>query len=150
MGAREGLELGHRVYTGGTFDCFHAGHANFLRQCRALAGVDGEVVVSLNTDRFITEYKGQPPIINYEDRRAVLEACRYVDQVVRNRGGRDSTLAILDVRPNIVAIDTGWAFKDYYAQMSFTQEWLDEHQITLVYLPRLEGISTTQIRERLA
>lgn len=137
------------VYTGGTFDCYHSGHANFLRQCRELAGPGGEVVVSLNTDAFITQYKGRPPIMPFDERKAVLESVRYVNRVVPNTGGPDSKIAILQVGPDIVAIDTGWAAQDYYSQMDFTQEWLDQAGILLVYLPRKEGISTTAIRERL-
>ena len=47
------------LYTGGTFDIFHYGHINFLRQCSKLAD---SVIVSLNTDEFIKEYKGRPPV----------------------------------------------------------------------------------------
>jgi len=114
-----------------------------------LAGEDGEVVVSLNTDAFVTAYKGRPPVIPYGERAAVLQAVRYVSRVVPNSGGPDSKVAILQVHPDIVAIDTGWAQQDYYKQMDFTQDWLDGQGILLVYLPRLEGISTTEIRERL-
>ena len=42
------------LYTGGTFDLFHYGHANFLKQCNLLAD---EVIVSLNTDEFIKKFK---------------------------------------------------------------------------------------------
>jgi cytidyltransferase-like protein len=137
------------LYTGGTFDCFHAGHVNLLRQCRQLVGDDGKVVVALNTDEFVEEYKGRAPVISFLDRWAVVKACRYVDVVVSNMGGADSTQAIKLIGPNINAIDTGWACKDYYAQMGFTQKWLDGKGIVLVYLPRKEGISTTEIRKRL-
>ena len=41
--------MGLSVYTGGTFDLYHAGHARFLARCAEL----GSVVVSLNTDEFI-------------------------------------------------------------------------------------------------
>lgn len=133
------------VYTGGTFDCFHAGHVNFLRQCSVL----GDVVVSLNTDEFIEEYKGRPPIMKYDERKKVLEACSYVTKVVKNVGGADSKKAILKVKPDIIAIDTGWAVLDYYKQMGFTQKWIDENDMVLVYLPRTQDISTTEIRKRL-
>lgn len=141
--------MGHRVYTGGTFDCFHAGHANFLRQCRALAGADGAVVVSLNTDEFILEYKRTPPVIEYGERAAVLEACRYVDLVVPNTGGRDSRPAILNVAPDIVAVGDDWERDAYFYQMGFNQGWLNENHIQLMFLPRYKGISTTEIRDRL-
>ena len=138
--------MSHVVYTGGSFDLFHAGHLNLLRQCRQLAGDDGEVVVSLNTSEFIEAYKGRPPADRYGVRYHKLMACSFVDRVVPNRGGADSKPAILDVQPTIIAIGTDWATRDYYAQMSFTQDWLDARNITLVYLPRLPGISTTELR----
>jgi glycerol-3-phosphate cytidylyltransferase len=137
------------VYTGGTFDLFHAGHVNFLKRCKEIAGELGSVVVSLNTDEFIKEYKGKPPIVSFSDRMAVLKACQYVDQVIANSGGADSKPTILQVSPNIIAIGTDWAKKDYYKQMQFTQDWLDEKDISLIYIPYTKGISSTEIKTRL-
>jgi len=137
------------VYTGGTFDLFHAGHVNFLKRCKEIAGELGSVVVSLNTDEFIKEYKGKPPIVSFSDRMAVLKACKYVDQVIANSGGADSKPTILQVSPNIIAIGTDWARRDYYKQMQFTQDWLDDKDISLIYIPYTKGISSTEIKTRL-
>ena len=136
------------VYTGGTFDLPHRGHVNFLKTCKKIAGVGGIVVVSLNTDEFITEYKGKPPIMSFEERKAVLEEFRSVDLVIPNIGGADSKPAIRSVMPHFIVIGSDWAKKDYYKQMDFTQEWLDVNGITLIYIPYTEGISTTKIKER--
>lgn len=136
-----------RAYTGGTFDLFHRGHGNFLYHCSKIAD---EVVVSLNTDEFIEEFKGKPPIISYEDRKAVLEDCAWVDTVIPNVGGEDSKPAILSAMPDFIIIGDDWAKKDYYKQMSFTQEWLDDLDITLIYIPYTKGISTTEIKRRLS
>lgn len=135
-----------RIYTGGTFDLFHSGHANFLRRCKQL----GEVIVALNTDEFILQYKQRRPIMSYAERAATLEACRYVDKVIPNVGGADSKLSIESVQPDIIAIGTDWARKDYYAQMSFTQDWLDQRHIGLLYIPYTSGISTTELKARSA
>lgn len=137
------------VYTGGTFDLFHAGHVKFLRQCKRIAGLDGRVVVSLNTDEFIEAYKGKAPVMSFDERKAVLMACRYVDSVVENIGGVDSKPAILNVLPDFVVIGDDWAKKDYYAQMQFTQAWLDELKIVLCYVPYTAGISTTELKKRI-
>lgn len=139
----------NKVYTGGTFDHFHSGHVNFLRQCKKLAGDNGEVIVSLNTDEFILSYKGRRPVMSYKERKEVLEACRYVDRVIPNKGGSDSKPAVLEIMPNIIAIGTDWKEKDYYKQMDFTQEWLDKWEITLVYIQYTQGISTTEIKRRI-
>lgn len=134
------------LYTGGTFDIFHFGHANFLQKCKLISD---RVVVALNTDEFIQTYKGKPPIMTYAERERSLLQCQYVDDVVPNIGGADSRPSILEVQPTIIAIGSDWAKKDYYKQMSFTQEWLDKHNMVLVYIPYTEGISTSEIKRRL-
>lgn len=135
-----------KLYTGGTFDIFHYGHVNFLRQCSKLAE---EIIVSLNTDEFIQSYKGVPPIMSYDEREKSLRSCKYVSDVIPNVGGSDSKPAILSVKPDIIAIGDDWAKKDYYKQMQFTQKWLDDNNILLVYLAYTEGISTTEIKKRI-
>ena len=137
--------MGLRVYTGGTFDLFHAGHVEFLKQCALI----GEVVVALNTDEFIETYKGKPPVMSYNERKTVLEACRFVSAVVKNEDGADSKPTILAVEPNVIVIGSDWARRDYHKQMNFTQDWLDTHNIWLCYIPYTQGISTTAIKARL-
>jgi glycerol-3-phosphate cytidylyltransferase len=135
-----------KLYTGGTFDLFHRGHVNFLRMCKEIADV---VIVSLNTDEFIYEYKKELPILDYQHRKDVLLSCKYVDEVIPNIGGQDSKPAICSINPNYIAIGSDWAKKDYYKQMGFTQDWLDENNIILIYLPYTDMISTTEIKKRL-
>lgn len=133
------------IYTGGTFDLPHSGHVNFLKKCAKL----GEVVVSLNTDEFIESYKGKPPVMSYKEREAVLKEFRSVKFVVPNEGGADSKPTILSIKPTIIAIGSDWARRDYYSQMSFDQDWLDEQGISLMYIPYTDGISTTDLKRRL-
>lgn len=142
--------MGQIVYTGGTFDLFHSGHVRFLKQCKRIAGNDGKVVVSLNRDEFIEAYKGKAPVMSFAERAEVLEACRFVDEVIPNDGNADSKVAILKVQPNFVVIGDDWAKKDYYAQMQFTQDWLDAREIVLIYVPYTAGVSTTDLKRRIA
>lgn len=141
--------MGLRIYTGGTFDLFHAGHVNFLKQCHEIAGLSGTITISLNTDEFIYEYKKAYPILNYEQRYEVLKSCKYVDFVIPNSGGVDSKPAIEECKPDIIAIGSDWARKDYYKQMGFNQDWLDERNISLIYIPYTKGISSTLIKQKL-
>ena len=142
--------MGLRIYTGGTFDLFHVGHLNLLKRCHEIAGFNGQVIVSLNTDEFIEKYKGKKPLISYEDRKAILESCRYVDSVIENYGGIDSKESILSAQfINVIAIGSDWATKDYYKQMNFTQDWLDEQGISLIYIPYTKRISSTLIKQKI-
>lgn len=142
--------MGLRIYTGGTFDLFHIGHLNLLKRCHQLAGLTGQVIVSLNTDEFIYKYKKKYPVIPYEDRKAILESCKYVHLVIKNSGDEDSKKSILFAGAiDIVAIGSDWAKKDYYKQMNFTQDWLDEQGISLIYIPYTKKISSTLIKQNL-
>jgi glycerol-3-phosphate cytidylyltransferase len=137
--------MGLKVYTGGTFDLFHSGHVAFLRKCALV----GSVTVSLNTDEFIKAYKGRSPVMSYAEREAVLLGCKYVDAVVPNVGGADSKIAIELAAPDFVIIGSDWARRDYYKQMQFDQDWLDERDISLCYIPYTSGISTTELKKRI-
>jgi glycerol-3-phosphate cytidylyltransferase len=128
---------------------FHSGHVRFLKACRRLAGQDGEVVVALNTNAFIEAYKGKLPIMSFAERKEILLGCKYVDSVVANIGGADSKPSIELVMPDYVVVGDDWARKDYYAQMQFTQEWLDQLDIQLIYVPYTSGISTTDLKARI-
>lgn len=138
------------VYTGGTFDLFHSGHVNLLKRCKEIAGLDGMVVASLNTDDFIWQFKNKKPICSEDERAEVLLACRYVDRVVMNVGGADSRISIDQVQPNYIVVGSDWAEKDYHSQMGFDQKWLDERGIGLVYVPYTKTISSSAIRSRMS
>lgn len=133
------------LYTGGTFDLFHYGHVSFLKQCSKICD---NVVVALNTDEFVAEYKTQT-IMSYKERELSLQACQYVTKVIPNLSGADSKPTILSVKPTVIAVGDDWAHKDYYKQMQFTPEWLEEKDIVLVYIPYTRGISTSEIKKRI-
>lgn len=137
--------MSEHVYTGGTFDLLHWGHLRFLERCAGF----GDVTVALNTDDFVKEYKGSPPVLTFGERRDALLGCRFVNDVVENTGGQDSRQAIQAVAPTMIAIGSDWARRDYYAQMGFDQDWLDDLELALVYIPYTKGISSTELRNRL-
>lgn len=141
---------GLRVLNGGTYDLLHTGHLYVLRTARSLAGRDGEVVISLNTDEFVAAFKGHRPVQPYLERSEVLAACRYVDRIVLNIGGADSRLVLEAVMPDVLLAGRDWWSEDdsrYCHQMGFTRAWLDERGIRLVYMDRLvPGRSSTNLR----
>jgi len=67
------------IFTNGCFDILHRGHVELLRYCHSL----GRVVVGLNSDQSVKQLKGESrPYNNETDRQLILEACRFVDEVV--------------------------------------------------------------------
>lgn len=141
--------MGLRIYNGGTYDLFHSGHVEILRRLKHMAGPGGVLIVALNTDEFVEKFKGSKPIMSYEERFAVVSACKYVDLVVENYGGPDSKPVILSVKADFVVTGTDWSDKDYMKQMGFTREWLEEHKIGFGFLPYTNGVSSTEIKNRI-
>ena len=131
-----------RILTIGTFDCVHAGHINLLRQCQEY----GELIVGLNSDDFIAMYKNKLPIFSYTEREYLLKQLGY--NVVENDDNGDTL--IRSIKPDILAIGSDWARKDYLKQINMTQDDLDEMNIHLLYIPYTKIISTTEIKKRLS
>jgi cytidyltransferase-like protein len=69
-----------RIYVDMVADLFHAGHANFLKQARALGD---QLIVGIHSDETVAGYKRQP-LMSMAERIAVVESCRYVDEVIPN------------------------------------------------------------------
>ncbi len=67
------------IFTNGCFDILHRGHIELLKYCKSM----GLVIVGLNSDKSVKRLKGPSrPITSEEDRKFMLESCKYVDSVI--------------------------------------------------------------------
>jgi glycerol-3-phosphate cytidylyltransferase len=126
-----------RVLTYGTFDLLHWGHIRLLRRAR---GLGDYLVVALSTEDF-NAGKGKRTYHDFETRKAMLEAVRYVDLVIPEN---DWDQKVQDVTR--YEIDTVVMGGDWEGDPRF--ELLRPH-CELVYLDRTEGISTSKIKNDL-
>lgn len=131
-----------RIYTTGVFDLLHRGHLNILTQAAAL----GDLTVGIMTDQGVEATKGTRPILTIEEREAQVRSLPFVDEVltytdVDQRGNYAA------VKPDIVVQGDDWLFS---ADRGPALEYLRRNGIRLVLLPRTQGISTTEIRRRVA
>ena len=124
-----------KVITYGTYDLLHVGHINLLRRAKALGDY---LLVVLSTDEF-NAVKHKTAYHSYEDRKLILEAIGYVDEVIP---GYNWEQKISDVVNN--QIDVFVMGDDWEGQFDFLKEYCE-----VVYLPRTEGISTTKIKNDL-
>jgi len=130
----------------GSFDMLHPGHLGLFNWCRNIAGPSGRVWVAVNSDDFVTRFKTAPRY-NEDERMALVRGLQAVDGVILNNG-KDQRTLIKSVTPHILLIGSDWARKDYLKQIDVTQDWLDEQNIALIYVPRTGDWSSTELRAR--
>jgi glycerol-3-phosphate cytidylyltransferase len=124
-----------KVITYGTFDLLHWGHINLLKRAKALGDY---LVVAISSDEF-NALKDKKAYHSFENRKAILESIRYVDEVIAEDTWEQKREDI--VREGIDVFVMGDDWKGKFDDLSDLCE--------VVYLPRTIGISTSKIKKDL-
>lgn len=124
------------VITYGTFDILHVGHIKLLQRARALGD---RLIVGLSSDEF-NKGKHKTSLLDYYNRKTVLEAIRYVDEVIPETSWDQKVTDVQRLGADIFVMGHDWE-----GEFDFLKEYCE-----VVYLPRTPDISTTQIKESLS
>lgn len=124
-----------KVITYGTFDLLHTGHINILRRAKDLGDY---LVVAISSDAF-NDIKGKQAYYSFEQRKTILEAIRYVDEVIPEDNWEQKHTDVSDHNIDVFVMGDDWV-----GEFDFLKD-----QCEVIYLPRTEGISTTQIKKDL-
>ncbi len=92
------------VLAAGVFDLLHYGHIKYLEEAKKTGGKDARLVVIVARDETVRSFKGQDPIIPEDQRRAVIEALKVVDEVLLGFENMDLARVLLQVKPDIVVV----------------------------------------------
>ncbi len=125
-----------RVITYGTFDLLHYGHINLLRRAKEMGDY---LIVALSTDEFNWNEKQKKCYFSYEERKALLEAIRYVDLVIPEENWEQKKSDVQLYHADVFVMGNDWEGK-----FDELKEYCD-----VVYLPRTPEISTTKIKSDL-
>lgn len=130
-------------YTTGVYDMFHVGHLNILRRAKEQCDY---LIVGVSTDELVEHDKHKTPIIPYADRARIVQAVRYVDQVVP-QPNKDKFAAWQVLHFDAMFVGNDW---------QGTPQWVEfERQfapvgVDIVYLPHTDGISSSLLRDKIA
>lgn len=123
------------VYTSGTFDMLHANHLKMIEYARQLGDI---LIVGVNTDELVASYKSQP-IIPFEERIALVKALKYPDIVIPQKS-LNHTDKVKKLHFDIFVVGDDWVGK---------YDYLEELGVTVVYFPYGEGVSSSELKERI-
>lgn len=124
-----------RVLTYGTYDLMHYGHIRLLKRAKQQGDY---LIVAVSTDEF-NAIKGKKAYHDYETRKKMLEAIRYVDLVIPENDWDQKLQDVEKYDVDIFCMGDDWVGKFDYL----------EDKCDVVYLERTEGISTTKIKKDL-
>lgn len=126
-----------KILTYGTFDVLHRGHINLLRRAKERGDY---LIVGISTDEF-NAIKGKKSYYDYETRKEMLEAIRYVDEVIPEYDWNQKPDDIKRLGVDEVVMGSDWEGNEKFEAL---RQYCDVN-----YLPRTEGISSTQIKSEL-
>lgn len=124
-----------RILTYGTFDLLHYGHLNILKNCKNLGDY---LIVGVSSDEF-NALKGKVSVMSYEDRKEFLDNIKYVNKVIKEESWDQKVSDIIKYKIDILIMGDDWKGK-----FDYLKEYCE-----VVYLPRTECISTTEIKKLL-
>ena len=120
------------ILTYGTYDLLHVGHINILKRAKELGDF---LIVGLSTDEFNT-IKGKKSFYTYEQRKAVIEAIKYVDLVIPEMTWEQKIDDVKKYNVNVFVMGDDWEGK-----FDFLKKYCE-----VKILPRTPDISSSKAR----
>ncbi len=128
-------------YTTGVYDLFHIGHLNILKHAKEQCDY---LIVGVTVDELVS-YKGKKAFIPYEERKAIVEAIRYVDEVVPQTS-MDKMEAWKQLHFNRMFVGDDWKGTPTWNKL---ERDFSEIGVDIVYFPYTKQTSSTDLRNAL-
>ena len=134
-------------FTCGVFDMFHIGHLNLLERCKEHCDY---LIVAVCNDQYVKEHKKKEPVIGEEERARIVGALKCVDEVhiIDSLPILDKTVARERFYFDVIFTGSDWVGSERFekAAEGFKSRGMD---VEIVFLPYTQGVSSSQLRERL-
>jgi FAD synthetase len=92
------------VLASGVFDLLHLGHVRFLEEAKKAGGANAKLIVVIAKDSTVENMKGRKPIMAEDQRQALVQSLRVVDEAVVGFEGLEIGEVIEKFKPDIIAL----------------------------------------------
>ena len=125
-------------YMSGTFDLFHIGHLNVIKHAKENCDY---LIVGVHKD---ASHKGKETFISFEERMAIVGACKYVDKVVPSMA--EDSDAVFKYGANRLFVGSDYKGTERFMRY---EALFEDKGIEIIYFPYTQGTSSTQLREQI-
>ncbi|MEM3000064.1 MAG: adenylyltransferase/cytidyltransferase family protein [Candidatus Bathyarchaeia archaeon] len=137
------------VLASGVFDLLHLGHVRFLEEAKKAGGEDAELIVIIARDTTVEKSKGRKPVMPENQRRALVESLKVVDEAVLGFEEFDVGDVIKRIKPDVIAL--GYDQSD---MEKLVKDYINKHNldIKVVRISKFEEDaldSSSKIRQRI-
>ncbi len=124
------------IFTNGCFDILHIGHIELFKYAKSLGD---KLIVGIDSDERIRQSKGNNrPINTSENRKHILSAIRYIDNVYIFNNDEELISLVVDIKPDIIVVGSDWENKNVIGS---------EYAKEIKFFKRITEYSTTKTIE---
>ena len=126
-------------YTSGVYDLFHIGHLNLLKRAKKMCDY---LIVSVSTDELVMEYKNKKPVINFNNRLAIIASIKYVDLAVPQLN-RNKIEAYHKYKFDAIFVGSDWKGSKLWNNL---EKDLNKYNSEVVYFNYTKGIQLLKLK----
>lgn len=137
------------VLASGVFDLLHLGHVKFLEEAKKAGGKNAELIVIIARDNTVQETKGRKPIMSENQRRALVESLKVVDEAVLGFEKFDIGDVIDRIKPDVIALGYDQATMERRVRKYVNKHGLNVKVIQVSKFEEDELDSSSKIRQKI-
>lgn len=140
---------GKVVLASGTFDLLHLGHVKYLEEAKKAGGKNAKLVVIVARDKTVEKRKGLKPVMSEEQRRALVESLKVVDEALLGYEDFDIGTVIKKLKPDVIAVGHDQEGIEEQVRKAVTQKKLPVQVIRIGKFERDELNSSLKIKRKI-
>ena len=137
------------VLASGTFDLLHFGHVRYLEEAKKAGGEDAKLVVVVARDSTVERRKGYRPVMSEDQRRALVEALRVVDEAILGFEGFNIGRVIERIKPDVIAVGHDQEGIEREVRRVVEEKGLDIRVVRIGRFGKEELNSSSKIKRRI-
>jgi len=146
---KQAVEKRKVVLASGTFDLLHLGHVKYLEEAKKAGGEDAELIVIVARDKTVEKRKGRKPVMPEDQRRALVESLKVVDEAILGFEDFDIGKVIEKIRPDVIAVGHDQTNMERQVKKAVSQRGLNIRVVKIGKFGKDEFNSSLKIKRKI-